>query len=124
MKVDVLDYTTEGVLFIECENRKWIPVVFLSKSLNETKRNYKIYNKEILVVIRGLKNQRYLLESTRYKFKIWTDHKNLEYFMKVQNLSQRQAYWVLYLSRQFDFTLKYVSGIKMEKIDKLSKQLD
>ena len=56
MKVDVLDYTIEEVLFIECENRKWIPVVFLSKSLNETKRNYKIYNKEILVVIRGLKN--------------------------------------------------------------------
>ena len=56
MKVDVLDYTTEGVLFIECENRKWKPVVFLSKPLNETKRNYKIYNKEILAVIRGLKN--------------------------------------------------------------------
>ena len=124
MKVDVLDYTTEGVLFIECENRKWKPVVFLSKPLNETKRNYKIYNKEILAVIRGLKNQRYLLESTRYKFKIWTDHKNLEYFMKVQKLSQRQAYQVLYLSKQFDFTLKHVSGIKMEKVDKLSKKLD
>ena len=56
MKVNILDYTIEGVLFIECENRKWRPVVFLSKSLNETKRNYKIYNKEMLAVIRGLKN--------------------------------------------------------------------
>jgi len=56
MEVDVLDYTTEGVLFIECENKKWRPVVFLSKSLNKTKRNYKIYDKEMLAVIRGLKN--------------------------------------------------------------------
>ena len=38
------DYVTEGVLSMECEDRKWRPVVFLSKSLNETKRNYEIYN--------------------------------------------------------------------------------
>ena len=47
MEVDVLDYAIEGVLNIECEDRRWRPVVFLSKSLNETKKNYKIYNKKI-----------------------------------------------------------------------------
>jgi len=25
------------------------------------------------------------------KFEIWTDHKNLEYFMKVQKLNRKQA---------------------------------
>jgi len=30
--------------------------VFLSKFLNETKRNYKIHDKEMLVIIRGLEN--------------------------------------------------------------------
>jgi len=34
----------------------WRPVVFLSKSLNETKRNYEIHDKEMLVIIRGLEN--------------------------------------------------------------------
>jgi len=33
-----------------------MPVAYLSKSLNETERNYKIYNKEMPVVIRGLEN--------------------------------------------------------------------
>jgi len=33
-----------------------MPVAFLSKSLNETERNYKIHNKEILAVIRELEN--------------------------------------------------------------------
>jgi len=77
----------------------------------------------MLVVIRGLENWRHLLESTRYKFKVWTDHKNLEYSMKVQKLSGRQAHWALYLSR-FDFNLKHVPGTKMGKIDRLSRQLD
>jgi len=31
-------------------------VAFLSKSLNETEKNYEIHDKEILVVIRGLEN--------------------------------------------------------------------
>ena len=43
--------------------------------------------------------------------------------MKVQKLNQRQAQWVLYLSR-FDFTLKHVPGVRMEKADGLSRRLD
>ena len=53
VEVDVLDYTTEDILSIECKDRKWRPVAYLSKSLNETKR---IYDKEILTVIRKLEN--------------------------------------------------------------------
>jgi len=56
MEVDTLDYITGGVLFIEYKDRKWRLVVFLSKSLNETERNYEIHDKKMLVVIRGLEN--------------------------------------------------------------------
>ena len=56
MKVNILDYATKGILSMEYENRRWQPVAFLSKSLNETERNYKIYDKEMLGVIRGLEN--------------------------------------------------------------------
>ena len=70
MEVDMLDYAMRGILFIECKNGKWRTVVFLSKSLNETKRNYEIHNKEILAVIRGLENWRHLLESAKFKFGI------------------------------------------------------
>jgi len=83
IEVDIFDYATEGVLSMKCEDRKWRPVAYLLKSLNKIERNYEIYNKEILAVIRGLENWRYLLEGTRFKFKIWTNHKNLEYFMTV-----------------------------------------
>jgi len=88
MEVDALDYMMEGVLFIECEDGKWRPVEYLSKSLNETERNYEIYDKEILAVIRDLENWRHLLEDAKFKFEIWTYYKNLEYFMKTQKLNQ------------------------------------
>ena len=70
IKVDMLDYTIEGVLFMECEDRKWRPVAFLSKSLNKTKRNYEIHEKKMLVVIRGLENWRHLLEGAKFKFEV------------------------------------------------------
>jgi len=123
MEVNASDYATEGVLSMEYENGKWRPVAFLSKSLNKTERNYEIHDKEMLAIIRGLENWRHLLEGIYFKFEIWMDHKNLEYFMKMQKLNCRQAQWVLYLSR-FDFMLKHVPETKMEKADGLSRQLD
>jgi len=57
------------------------------------------------------------------RFEIWTDYKNLEYFMKVQKLNRRQARWALYLSR-FDFMLKHIPGSKMGKADSLSRRPD
>jgi len=91
MEVDASDYAMGGVLLMECEDGLWRPVAFLSKSLNETERNYEIYDKEILAIIRGLEAWRHLLEGVQSKFEIWTDHKNLEYFMKAQKLNRRQA---------------------------------
>ena len=89
IEVDVSDYTIGEVLSMECKDNLWRPVVFLSKSLNETERNYKIHDKEMLAIVRGLKAWKHLLEGAQTKFEIWTDHKNLEYFIKVQKLNRR-----------------------------------
>ena len=68
MEVYVSDYAIEEVLSIECEDGQWRPVAYLSKSLNEMERNYEIYDKEILVVIRDWE----LETSIRgYKVQIW-----------------------------------------------------
>ena len=89
VEVDMSDYMTGGILLIEEEDGKWKPVAFLFNLLNETERNYEIYDKEMLAIIRGLEAWRHLLEEAQFKFKIWTDHKNLEYFMKAQKLNRR-----------------------------------
>ena len=123
MKVDASDYATGGVLSMEYKDSLWRPVAFLSKSLNKTERNYEIHDKEMLAIIRGLEAWRHLLEGVQSKFEIWMDHKNLEYFMKMQKLNRRQARWALYLS-WFDFILKHVAGTKMGKADGLSRRVD
>ena len=70
MEANMSDYVTREVFSRECEDRKWQPVAFLSKSLNKTKKNYEIHDKEILAVIRGLKNRIYLLKDAKYKFEV------------------------------------------------------
>ena len=91
VEADASDFATGGVLSMKCEDEKWRPVAYISKSLNEAERNYKIHNKEMLAIIWCLEAWRHFLEGAKNWFEIWTDHKNLEYFMKAQKLNQRQA---------------------------------
>jgi len=51
VEVDASNFATEGVLSIKCKDNKWRPVAYISKSLNETERNYKIHDKEMLAII-------------------------------------------------------------------------
>jgi len=51
VEVDVSDFATRGVLSIKCEDGKWRPVAYISKLLNEAKRNYEIHDKEMLAII-------------------------------------------------------------------------
>jgi len=77
VEADALDYAMGEVLLTKCEDRKWRPVAFISKSLNTTERNYKIHDKEMLAVIRCLEVWRHYLEGVKLEFEIWTDLKNL-----------------------------------------------
>jgi len=123
IETDASDYATGGVLLAKCKDGKWRPVAFISKLLNTMEHNYEIHDKEMLAVIRCLEAWRHYLEEAKLEFKIWTDHKNLQYFMTSQKLNRRQARWALYLSR-FNFTLKYVPGKSMGKADGLSRRPD
>ena len=82
VEADASNYATGGVLSMKCSDELWRPVTFISKSLSDTERNYEIHNKEMLAVVRCLEVWRHFLEGTITKFEIWTDHKNLKYFMK------------------------------------------
>ena len=63
--------------------------MFFSKKNSFAEYNYKIYNKELLAVIRCL--DEWDSELKRVKdFEILTDHKNLEYFMTARKLTERQ----------------------------------
>ena len=54
VEADALEYAIGGVLLMKCEDEKWRPVAFISKSLNKAERNYEIHDREMLAIIRYL----------------------------------------------------------------------
>jgi len=54
VEANTLNYATRGVLLMKCSDNLWRPVAFISKSLSDTERNYKIHDKKMLAVIRCL----------------------------------------------------------------------
>ena len=88
VEADTSNYATGGVLSMKCSNGLWRLVAFISKSLSDTERNYEIHDKEMLAIVRCLEAWRHFLEGIIIKFEIWTDNKNLKYFMKAQKLNR------------------------------------
>jgi len=101
LETDASEYTIGGVLLQVQKDNSWRPLAYLSKTMNKTERNYEIYDRELLVIMEGLKQwQQYLIGSNQ--FEIWTDHKNLGYFKKPQKLNCHQAQWITEL-QEYDF---------------------
>ena len=96
------------------------PCAYLSKSFNAAERNYEIYDRELLGIIRALDEWCHYLEGSPHPVEVLSDHKNLTYFRTAQKLNRRQARWSLRLS-QFNLQLKHVPGTQMVQSDTLSR---
>ena len=76
--------------------------------------NYEIHDKEMLAIVRALEEWRHFVEGVEHRCEIWTDHKNLQYFMMAKKLNRRQARWSLLLAC-FDFIMHHRPGKSMGK---------
>jgi len=124
IEADSSDFASGAVLSQQLPGEeKWHLVAFYSKSLSLVERNYEIHDKEMFAIIRALEKWRHFLEGARHPVEIWTDHKNLEYFMTAKKLNRCQAWWSLYLAR-FNFKLVHRPGRSMGKPDALSQRPD
>jgi len=124
VEADSSDFATGAVLSQQSTtDGKWHSVAFYSKSLSSVERNYEIHDKEMLAIIHALEEWRHFLEGATHSVEIWTDHKNLKYFMTAKKLNRCQARWSLHLAR-FDFLLHHRPGRTMGKPDALSRRAD
>ena len=80
LKTNASRYATGVILSQLCDDEKWHPVGFMSKSLSPAEHNYAIYDKELLLVIHGLEVWRHIIEGTKHTIEILNDHQNLTYF--------------------------------------------
>ena len=89
--------------------------------MQPVERNYKIYDKELLAIVKALtKWRQYLLDVTE-KFKVWTDHENLKYFRESQKLNRQQVRQYLKL-QDYDFILRHMPEKTNIKANILSRK--
>ena len=80
--IDASNIATGGVL----EQKH--PVAYRSFLMSKEERNYPIYDREMLGLIRALEDWRYFLEGLPEPFEAQTDHKNMEWWSAMQNLNR------------------------------------
>jgi hypothetical protein len=122
LECDCSDFSLGEVLSQVCpKDDKLHPVVFLSRSLMQSERNYKIFDKELLAIVALFKEWCHYLEGNpnRLKAIIHTDHRNLEILMTTKSITQRQARWAETMGC-FDFEIVFCPGKQSSKPDALS----
>ena len=98
-----------AVLLQEGATKKLQPVEFFSAMFTPTERNYDIYERELLAIMKVLAHWRPYLGWTKEPFLIQTDHANLQYWKSPRNLNRRTARWHADL-QDYDFILQHIPG--------------
>lgn len=87
----------------------WRPVAFFSTKHLPAEFDYDIHDKELLAVIKCVKEWNRELRGLRKPFTILTDHKNVEPFATKKKLTERQIRWMKILT-PLNFTVKHRPG--------------
>jgi hypothetical protein len=85
------------------------PTAYYSATFTPTERNYNIYERELLAIMKSLAHWRPYLGWTKEPFKILTDHANLQYWKSPKNLNRRTARWHADL-QEYDYEIQHVPG--------------
>ncbi|KJZ69574.1 hypothetical protein HIM_11036 [Hirsutella minnesotensis 3608] len=120
VETDSSGYVTGGALSQKGDDGIMRPVAAFFKKNAPAECNYPIHDKVLLAVIRCLEHWDAELRRVA-SFTVWTDHLNLRYFTKKQQLSERQARWAETLSR-YNFTIQHRPGKEAVVPDTLSRR--
>jgi hypothetical protein len=121
IETDASDGVTSGILSQQAEDQQWHPVAYFSKTMNAPECNYEIHDKEMLAIVRTLQEWRAELVSARTRFKIYSDHEALKYFMTKRMLNARQARWAEFIA-DYDFEIAHTPGKSNGKADALTRR--
>ncbi len=87
IEIYALNYVFKDILSQYDENEILHSVAYFSKKHNSVECNYKIYDKELMIIVCAFKKWWSKLEDFIYSVEMITNYKNLEYFMSTKQLS-------------------------------------
>ena len=96
---------------------------YYSATFTLTERNYDIYKRELLAVMKSLGHWRLYLGWTKEPFSILTDHANLQYWKAPRNLNQQMAQWHTDL-QEYDYKIQHIPEKANTPADALSRPPD
>ena len=69
------------------------PIAYYSATFTPTERNYDIYERELLAVLKALQHWRPHLAVTEIPVIVLTDHANLTFWKNPKTVNRRVAHW-------------------------------
>lgn len=93
------------------------PLAFISRKLTSAQRNYTTTEKELLSIVKTLKEFRNILLG--YKIKVFTDHKTLTYESTECSLQRAQRWRGII--QEFDIEFKFITGKANKVADAISR---
>ena len=121
IEINVSNYVFKDILFQYDENEIFYSVTYFSKKHNSVECNYEIYDKKLMIIVYAFEKWWSKLEDFIYSVKMITNHKNLEYFMSIKQLSHHQARWSKFLSR-FNYCIAYHFNKIIDKLNVLTRR--
>jgi hypothetical protein len=123
VEIDASDFILSSTLSQTAKDKKLYPNPFYSRKFSPAEINYKIHDKGLLTIVDCFKVWRRYLDGLLHTVQVFTDYKNLEYFMTTKVLNRRQACWAQELAGM-DFKMFYRKQISNGKPDTLSRHLE
>lgn len=123
VEADASLYASGAVLTQLDSNGNRHPVAFISKTFSPTERLYKIYDRELLAIMRALREWRHYLNGSPHRTIVYSDHQNLTYFKDPRKLNPRQRRWIPEMEEYY-LKLVHMPGARMTQADALSRRSD
>ena len=123
IETDASDFAIGCILSQTTPEGDMHPVCYYSRKLSPAEINYPIYDKELLAVVAAFKHWRVYVEGAQHPVKVFTDHKNLEYFSTARTTSRRHSRWAASLAT-YEYEIVYRKGSANGKADAFSRRPD
>jgi transposase InsO family protein len=119
---DASEYAVGGVLEQETpEGRR--PVAYASRSMSPAEQNYSATDRENLALVYCVEEWQHMLEGSPHPVTCYTDHQALVHLLTQEQLSRRQARWIMFLA-QYNLQVQYIQGASNVVGDPLSRRPD
>ena len=96
------------------------PIAYYSATFTPTERNYDIYERELLAILKALEHWRPHLAATEIPVTVLTDHANLTFWKNPQKVNRRVARWFATL-QDYNLLIKHVPSKLHAAPDMLSR---